>query len=94
MGDFRGSAGAIAGPLLGGVLIAAVGLTGAYLIDIAAMLFAFPVALFPALSLQWGDARMTGILFSSMAIGSLIATLFYRPDPAAPAEPASNNLPA
>jgi len=126
LGGFRGSAGAIAGPLLGGVLIAAFGLTGAYLfdllsfagavvcvalmrqtpspqnqahspltdavlgvrfalsrpeligtylIDIAAMLFAFPVALFPALSLQWGDARMTGILFSSMAIGSLIATL-------------------
>ena len=126
LSGFRGSAGAIAGPLLGGVLIAAFGLTGAYLfdllsftgavvcvalmrqtpspeveahspltdaalgvrfalsrpeligtylIDIAAMLFAFPVALFPALSLQWGDARMTGILFSSMAIGSLIATL-------------------
>jgi MFS family permease len=126
LSSFRGSAGAIAGPLLGGVLIAAFGLTGAYLfdllsfagavvcvalmsrvpspraaphsaltdagigirfalskpeligtylIDIAAMLFAFPVALFPALSLQWGDARMTGILFSSMAIGSLIATL-------------------
>ena len=126
LGSFRGSMGAIAGPLLGGVLIAACGLTGAYLfdllsfagavvcirlmrevpspeveahspltdaalgirfamsrpeligtylIDIAATLFAFPVALFPALSLQWGDARMTGILFSSMAIGSLIATL-------------------
>jgi MFS family permease len=126
LSGFRGSAGAIAGPLLGGVLIAAFGLTGAYLfdllsfigavvcialmsavpsptpeahsaltdarigirfafskpeligtyvIDIAAMLFAFPVALFPALSLQWGDARMTGTLFSSMAIGSLIATL-------------------
>jgi MFS family permease len=126
LGGFRGSTGAIAGPLLGGVLIAAFGLTGAYLfdllsftgavvcialmgrvpkptveahsaltdaaigirfalsrpeligtylIDIAAMLFAFPVALFPALSLQWGDARMTGILFASMAIGSLVATL-------------------
>ncbi|MBS0422712.1 MAG: MFS transporter [Proteobacteria bacterium] len=126
LSGFRGSAGAIAGPLLGGVLIAAFGLTGAYLfdvvsfggamtcvalmrrtpdpevqahspltdaklgvrfalskpelvgtylIDIAAMLFAFPVALFPALSLQWGDARMTGVLFSSMAIGSLIAML-------------------
>jgi MFS family permease len=126
LSGFRGSTGAIAGPLLGGVLIAVFGLTGAYLfdllsftgavvcvalmgrvprptveahsaltdaaigirfalarpqligtylIDIAAMLFAFPVALFPALSLQWGDARMTGLLFSSMAIGSLMATL-------------------
>lgn len=124
---FRGSAGAIGGPLLGGVLIAAFGLNGAYLfdvlsfvgavicialmarvpdpqpnarsavhdaaigirfalsrpelvgtysIDIAAMLFAFPVALFPAIAAQWGDARMTGLLFSSMAIGSLLATMF------------------
>jgi MFS family permease len=51
-------------------------LVGTYFIDIAAMLFAFPVALFPALAAQWGDARMTGLLFSSMAIGSLLATLF------------------
>jgi len=126
LGSFRGSAGAIAGPLLGGVLIAAFGLQGAYLfdlisfiaalvcltlmrrmpspevgaqspltdaaiglrfalsrpeligtylIDIAATLFAFPMAVFPALSRQWGDARMTGLLFSSMAIGSFIATV-------------------
>ncbi|HTV80320.1 MAG TPA: MFS transporter [Steroidobacteraceae bacterium] len=126
LSSFRGCAGAIGGPLLGGVLIAAAGLKGAYLfdllsftaavtcillmhpvpnpqvqahsplrdaqigvrfalskpelvgtylIDIAATFFAFPVALFPALSHQWGDARMTGLLFSSMAIGSLVATL-------------------
>ena len=126
LASFRGSAGAIAGPLIGGALIAAFGLTaaylfdalsflcaalclammrrvpdpepsqqspladaahglrfavskpelvGTYLIDIAAMLFAFPVALFPAMSDQWGDARMAGILFSAMAIGSLLATL-------------------
>lgn len=40
------------------------------------MLFAFPVALFPAMAEQWGGARIAGMLFSSMAIGSLIATLF------------------
>jgi MFS family permease len=51
-------------------------LVGTYFIDIAAMLFAFPVALFPAIAAQWGDARMAGLLFSSMAIGSLLATLF------------------
>jgi MFS family permease len=50
-------------------------LVGTYLIDIAAMLFAYPVALFPAMSAQWGDARMAGILFSAMAIGSFVATL-------------------
>jgi MFS family permease len=51
-------------------------LIGTYLIDIAAMLFAFPVALFPAMADQWGGARTAGLLFSSMAIGALIATLF------------------
>lgn len=51
-------------------------LIGTYLIDVAAMLFAFPVALFPAMAEQWGGARIAGMLFSSMAIGSLIATLF------------------
>lgn len=127
LSSFRSSSGAIGGPLLGGVLIAAFGLTGAYLfdllsflgavtcvavmtrvpnpepsarspladaaegirfafskpelvgtyvIDIAAMMFAFPVALFPAMAEQWGGARTAGLLFSSMAIGSLIATLF------------------
>ncbi|HEX5105783.1 MAG TPA: MFS transporter [Pirellulaceae bacterium] len=127
LASFRFSTGAIAGPLLGGVLIALFGLQGAYLfdllsftgavicialmrktpdpettphspladaaigfkfalskpelvgtyfIDIAAMLFAFPVALFPAIAAQWGDARMVGLLFSSMAIGALLATLF------------------
>lgn len=127
LGSFRSSAGAIAGPLLGGILVAAFGLSGAYLfdllsfvgaltclalmskipdpepstaspladakvgirfafskpeligtylIDIVAMLFAFPVALFPAMAAQWGGAQAAGILFSSMAIGSLIATMF------------------
>lgn len=126
LGSFRSASGSIGGPLLGGALIASVGLTGAYLfdllsfvgaltcialmsrvpnpeardtsplvdagegmrfalskpeligtylIDIAAMLFAFPVALFPAMAEQWGGARAAGVLFSSMAIGSLISTL-------------------
>ena len=127
LSGFRSSTGAIVGPLLGGVLVAAFGLTGAYvfdllsflgavvcialmselpdldprasspfadalagirfafskpelvgtyLIDIVAMLFAFPVALFPAMAEQWGGPQSAEILFSSMAIGSLIATLF------------------
>lgn len=127
LGSFRYSVSAISGPLLGGILIAAFGLKGAYLfdfisflgalicvalmsrvpnpepserspltdakagmkfaiskpeligtylIDIVAMIFAFPVALFPAMSERWGGAHAAGILFSAMAIGSLIATLF------------------
>lgn len=50
-------------------------LIGTYLIDIVAMLFAFPVALFPAMSENWGGATAAGFLFSGMAIGSLLLTL-------------------
>ncbi|MBS1960440.1 MAG: MFS transporter [Bdellovibrionales bacterium] len=51
-------------------------LVGTYIIDLVAMIFAFPVALFPAMSDGWGGAKAAGILFSSMAIGSLIVTAF------------------
>lgn len=51
-------------------------LIGTYVIDIVAMIFAFPVALFPAMAERWGGAHAAGVLFSAMAIGSLIATLF------------------
>ncbi len=50
-------------------------LVGTYLIDIVAMVFAFPVALFPALSESFGGAKSAGILFSSMAVGALTMTL-------------------
>ncbi len=49
-------------------------LVGTYLIDIVAMVFAFPVALFPAMSQNWGGAKAAGILFSAMAVGSLVTT--------------------
>lgn len=125
--SMRMSLGAIAGPLLGGVLVATVGVAGAYafdvlsfiaallcvalmtrtpdpepsdrspladaavglrfavskpqligtyLIDIAAMIFAFPVALFPAMGMQWGGAQATGLLYTGIAIGALLASLF------------------
>lgn len=51
-------------------------LIGTYLIDIVAMLFAFPVALFPAMSEQWGGAKSVGILYAAMAIGGAIISLF------------------
>lgn len=51
-------------------------LVGTYVIDIVAMIFAFPVALFPAMSERWGGPKEAGILFSAMAVGSLIMTLF------------------
>jgi MFS family permease len=50
-------------------------LIGTYLIDIVAMLFAFPVALFPAMAEGFGGAKAAGILFSGMATGAMIMTL-------------------
>ncbi len=126
LGSFRYTVGAIAGPALGGILIAGFGVKGAYLfdfftflaalvalflmkkipdpelsarspwldakeglryalskpeligtyvIDIVAMVFAFPVALFPAMSEQWGGAKAAGLLFSAMAVGALLMTI-------------------
>ena len=49
---------------------------GSYLIDIVAMLFAFPLALFPAMSQSWGGPHAAGLLYSSLAIGALLLSLF------------------
>lgn len=51
-------------------------LMGTYIVDIVAMLFAFPTALYPAMAQPWGGAKAAGILFSAMAAGSLIVTVF------------------
>ncbi|RYZ56752.1 MAG: MFS transporter [Proteobacteria bacterium] len=49
-------------------------LIGTYLVDIIAMAFAFPVAIFPALSQQWGGADAAGNMFAAMSVGSLLMT--------------------
>lgn len=49
-------------------------LLGTYLIDINAMLFGMPLALFPALALSYG-AGSVGLFYSAIAVGSLAATL-------------------
>jgi len=51
-------------------------LVGTYVVDIVAMTFAMPMALFPGMGERWGGASATGWLYSSMAIGSLAMTLF------------------
>jgi MFS family permease len=51
-------------------------LMGTYIIDIVAMVFAFPVTLFPAMSESLGGAKAAGALFSAMAVGALLMTLF------------------
>ncbi|MCM0607364.1 MAG: MFS transporter [Xanthomonadaceae bacterium] len=51
-------------------------LMGSYVVDIIAMTFAFPVAIFPEMSVAWGGAKAAGVLFSAMSIGSLVMTIF------------------
>ncbi len=51
-------------------------LIGTYVVDIVAMTFAMPMAVFPALAAQWGDAGATGYLYSAMSVGGLLVTLF------------------
>ena len=49
-------------------------LLGTYFIDIAAMFFAFPQALYPALAMIYGD-KYVGFFPASIAVGALIASL-------------------
>ncbi|WP_394939776.1 MFS transporter [Psychromicrobium sp. YIM B11713] len=52
-----------------------------FLVDLCAMIFAMPRALFPALGVIWlggGDAT-AGLLLAAVAIGSLLAALFSGP---------------
>jgi MFS family permease len=51
-------------------------LIGTYVIDIVAMIFAMPMALFPLMSEKWSGATAAGWLYSAMPIGSLAITLF------------------
>lgn len=50
-------------------------LMGTYVVDMASMTFAFPNALFPAMSKMMGGADKLGWLYSSIAIGAFLATL-------------------
>jgi len=48
---------------------------GTYLVDISAMFFAFPLALFPALADRFGGPEVLGLLYAAPSVGSLLATL-------------------
>jgi MFS family permease len=124
--SFRGEVGMIAGPAVGGLLIASIGLPatyaldvatagasvtalafmravppppeavppsvrsiiegiryawsrqellGSYGVDIVAMFFGMPMALFPAIATEFGGAEVLGLLYAAPSVGSLIATL-------------------
>jgi len=50
-------------------------LVGTYVVDMVAMTFAFPTALFPAMGEAWGGATAVGWLYAGMSLGSLVVTL-------------------
>ena len=50
-------------------------LIGTYLVDINAMFFGMPTALFPALAVGFGGARALGWIYAAPAVGSLVATV-------------------
>jgi MFS family permease len=51
-------------------------LIGTYVVDLVAMTFAMPLAVFPALAAQWGGSMAVGYLYSAMSVGGLLVTLF------------------
>jgi MFS family permease len=51
-------------------------LIGTYVVDIVAMTFAMPMAVFPALALQYGGSSAVGYLYSAMNVGAFLVTLF------------------
>jgi MFS family permease len=51
-------------------------LLGTYAVDLVAMTFAMPMALFPAMAEQWGGPWAVGWLYSAMSIGSLLTSVF------------------
>jgi MFS family permease len=51
-------------------------LIGTYVVDLVALTFAMPMAVFPALAARWGGATAVGYLYSAMSVGALVLTLF------------------
>jgi MFS family permease len=50
-------------------------LLGTYLVDINAMFFGMPTALYPFMAKQLGGPQVLGLLYASIALGALLATL-------------------
>ena len=51
-------------------------LIGTYIVDFIAMIFGMPTALFPAIAMSFGGAKVLGLLYSAPAIGALIVSFF------------------
>ena len=50
-------------------------LMGTYVVDIVAMFFGMPMALFPAFAKEFGGAGVLGLMYAAPAVGSLVATV-------------------
>jgi MFS family permease len=50
-------------------------LLGSYGVDMVAMFFGMPMALFPAFAKEFGGAEVLGLLYAAPSVGSLLATL-------------------
>lgn len=50
---------------------------GTYLVDIIAMLFAMPMALYPALAEPWGGATAAGWLYAALPMGAMVITVLF-----------------
>jgi MFS family permease len=50
-------------------------LLGTYGVDMIAMFFGMPMALFPAIAEEFGGAGVLGLLYAAPAVGSLLATM-------------------
>ena len=53
-------------------------LIGTYVVDIVAMVFGMPFALFPAIADALGGTHVLGLLYSAPAVGALLASLMSR----------------
>jgi len=50
-------------------------LLGSYGVDIVAMFFGIPMALFPAIATQYGGAEVLGLLYAAPSVGALVASV-------------------
>ncbi len=51
-------------------------LLGTYFVDIIAMVFAMPMALYPAMAQGWGGATAAGWLYAAIPTGALVVSVF------------------
>lgn len=51
-------------------------LVGTYIVDFIAMIFGMPTAIFPAIAMSFGGAKVLGMLYAAPAVGALVMSFF------------------